>query len=98
MSEHLKEPTSEEIAAFLRGKLADAEAGLKFRVDSEKCWRGGTDKSWREVGCRQSKAERTKTAESHGRIAVKMRREVEMFKAVIAKIEKAELPEPPKDL
>jgi hypothetical protein len=72
---------------FVKGKLADAEKSLKFREESEKVWREGTDKSWRAVGCKMTKQQRLEVSACHGRIAVKCRREVEMFKEVLARLQ-----------
>ena len=72
-----------KIIEFIKAKLATAKASLKAREQMERIWRGGTDASWRAVGCPDSKAGRIKTADIHGRIAVKCRREVKMFKAVL---------------
>jgi hypothetical protein len=71
-----------EMVEFIEGKLIDAFAALKAREEMETVWRGGTDESWRAVGCTRTKAQRLKDSEMHGRIAVKLRHEVNMFKAV----------------
>ncbi len=68
---------------FIQSKLTDAEKTLKAREEMERVWRGGTDASWKAAGCRLTKAQRLKDAAMHGRIAVKNRTEVEMFKAVL---------------
>ncbi len=68
---------------WLRGKLKDAEKSLECRIQAEDAWRGGTDKSWRKVGCKLTKEERTDVADRQARINVKCRHEVTMFKAVI---------------
>ncbi len=73
-----------EITQWLQLKLTAAEKELKARLQMEECWRGGTDESWRAVGCKMKKAQRLKESEIHGRISKKSRRDVEMFKAVIA--------------
>jgi hypothetical protein len=72
---------------FVKGKLADVEKALKFREESEKVWRGGTDKSWRAVGCKMTKQQRLEVSARHGQIAAKCRREVEMFKEVLARLQ-----------
>lgn len=74
---------SQESIAFIEGKLVDAEKRLEFRVEAEACWRGGTRKQWRAVNCNLTKAARLRQAEIHGRIAVKIRTEIESFKAVL---------------
>lgn len=76
-----------EMSEFIQGKLIDAFASLMAREEMEKTWRGGTDESWRAVGCNLSKKQRLKDADTHLRIAVKLRREVELFKAVRDAIE-----------
>lgn len=45
------------LVAFIAGKVADAERTLKCREEMERTWRGGTDASWRKVGCFKSKQE-----------------------------------------
>lgn len=67
---------------FIEGKLIEAFASLKAREEMESVWRGGTDESWRKAGCRLTKAQRLKDSAMHERIAVKLRREVELFRAV----------------
>jgi hypothetical protein len=74
------------LLGWLRVKLNEAESALKAREQMEASWRGGTDASWRAVGCKLNKLARLNESATHGRIAVKCRREVEMFKAVIASI------------
>lgn len=71
-----------EMTEFIEGKLIEAFASLKAREEMEVVWRGGTEESWRAVGCRLTKAQRLKDSAMHGRIAAKLRREVELFKAV----------------
>lgn len=75
-----------EMVEFIEGKLISAFASLKAREEMERTWRGGTDEMWRAVGCTKTKAQRFKEAEMHGRIAAKLRREVELFKAVRDKL------------
>jgi hypothetical protein len=72
-----------ELLEWLREKLADAEKAVKAREHMESTWRGGTDKSWAAVGCKMTKPQRLKESATHGRILVKCRREVEMFKTAI---------------
>jgi len=72
---------------FVKGKLADAEKSLKFREESETVWREGTDKSWRAVGCKMTKQQRLEVSSRHGRIAVKCRCEVKMYKEVLARLQ-----------
>lgn len=71
-----------EMIEFIEGKLIDAFQSLQCREEMEKAWRGGTDESWSSVGCTHTKAQRLKESEIHGRIAIQLRREVELFKAV----------------
>lgn len=71
-----------EMIEFIEGKLIDSFASLKAREEMEKTWSGGTDETWRAVGCHLSKKQRLKDSAMHGRIAIKLRREVELFKAV----------------
>ena len=68
---------------FIKLKLARVEMTLAQREAMEKCWREGTDESWRAAGCRMSKSKRLEASARHGRIAVKNREEVAMFKAVL---------------
>lgn len=72
-----------ELLEWLQAKLADAEKSLKARKEMEATWKGGSDASWRAVGCKRSKAERLMESAMQGRIAKKAHREVEMFKEVI---------------
>lgn len=68
---------------WLRGKLADAEKALSARTEAAACWQGGDSQSWREVGCKMTKAQRLKVSEREARIAVKCARDVANYKAVI---------------
>ena len=68
---------------FIKAKLAKAEMTLATREAMEKCWREGTDESWRAAGCHMSKSARLEASARHGRIAVKNREEVAMFKAIL---------------
>lgn len=67
---------------FIALKIADVERAIKAREESEKSWRGGTDKAWKAVGCRKTKPERIKIAELESRILVRLREEREMFQKV----------------
>ena len=77
---------SGDLLGWLVVKLHEAKSALKAREQMEATWRGGTDESWRAAGCKMNKAARLKESETHGRIAVKCRREVEMFEATIKAI------------
>lgn len=77
---------------YIKAKIIEAEKAVKFRDDSYKTWRGGTDASWRAVGCTASKAERLKTADSHGRIAIKCRKELQTLQAVLEYLEAPNAP------
>lgn len=79
-------PTDSDLITWLHVKIAEAEKSLKAREDMELTWRGGTDKSWAAVGCKMKKLERIQHADMQGRIAVKCRREVEMFKAILERL------------
>ena len=68
---------------YIKSKITEAEKALKFREDSYKLWRGGTEEAWRAAGSRASKAERVKTSDGHGRIAIKCRRELEILQSVL---------------
>lgn len=71
------------LVQFIEGKLIEAFATLKAREEMQRVWAGGTDESWRAVGCHLTKKQRLKDSAMHGRIAEKNRKEVEMFKAVL---------------
>lgn len=83
---------------FIRVKMERAQADLKAREQMEEISRSGTDEDWRRAcalhpttaGKAPTKAERIKEADMQHRIAAKCRREVEMFKSVLALLEKYE--------
>jgi len=80
--------TSSALLDWLREKLAEAEKHLQYRIQGEEDWRSGTDEEWKAAEKLSgekapSKAERIRAADSYARIAVKCRREVEMFKAAL---------------
>lgn len=72
---------SEKIA-FIDKKISDAQTDLKWRKDGEAAWRDGSAEVWRAVGCRKSKAERLKLSEIEGRIAAKIRAEIEILSGI----------------
>jgi hypothetical protein len=72
---------------YIKAKISDAEKAVKFRDESYKTWRCGTDASWRAAGCTASKAERLKTADGHARIAIKCRKELQTLQAVLEYLE-----------
>jgi len=82
-----------DITEFLQEKLAKAEMALRAREEAASTWRGGTDAEWREAdqvypSTRHlppiTKAERLAEADREDRIAEKCRRDIEMFQAAIA--------------
>lgn len=74
---------NDELLKWLQVKLADAQKALAAREQGEATWKEGSEKAWKAVGCRKTKAERFALGEIEGRIAVKCRHEIEMFQAVI---------------
>jgi hypothetical protein len=83
------------VIEWLKGKISEAESHLRYRENSELSWRDGDEASWKAAarlsGAKpMSKQERLQEAERAARIAVKCRREVEMFKAVLATVERGE--------
>jgi hypothetical protein len=76
-----------ELIHWLNDKLAEAEKALKWREDEARTWRTGTNAQWASAaamhpstaGKSLGKAARLVEADRHARIAVKMRREVQMF-------------------
>jgi len=88
---------STDLLGFLRGKLADAEKSLRAREQSEESWRTGSESDWQMAarlsgGKPMKKSERLRQSEIQGRIAVKARHEVAMFKAVIAALDQPNVP------
>lgn len=71
-----------ELIEFIEGKLLDACVSLASREEMERVWRGGADKNWRAVGCYLTKEQRIRDSDMHGRIAARLRLEVEQFKKV----------------
>ena len=78
-----------ELHDFIRSKIAALELAIKARNESEKTWRGGTEVSWKAVGCSLTRSKRLEQAASEERILLKLMREQEMFLKVLE-----ELPEP----
>src|ERR1017187_7754783 len=75
--------SSSALLGWLRGKIADAEKTLRAREQMENAWLGGTDKSWRAVGCKLGRTQRIAMTDTHARIAKKCRREVQMFRSIL---------------
>ncbi len=74
---------------WLVEKVAQAEKTLKMREDMAATCRSGTQAEWtaaaKSTGTKATtKVERLKEAQGHDRIAVKLRRELEMFRATLA--------------
>lgn len=72
---------------FIKSKIADMDRKLAARLEMQRVMRSGSEKEWKSVGCNMSKAERLKSADMHGRIAVKNRVELNIFKDVLNKLE-----------
>ena len=77
-----------DLFGFLSVKLAAAEKSLSASEHAEESWRTGTEAEWKHAAAlmgnkRMPKSERLRQSEIQGRIAVKARHEVAMFKAVI---------------
>jgi hypothetical protein len=75
--------SSSDLLGWLRSKLADAERIVMAREQMDAAWRGGSDESWKSVGCKLNKSARLKESSVQGRIATKCRHDVSMFKAAI---------------
>ncbi len=73
-----------ECIDFIKSEIVEAEKAVKFRDDSYKTWRGGTDNSWRQAGCYESKAARIKTSDGHGRMAIKCRKRLKLLQSTLA--------------
>lgn len=76
----------DELKEWLLGKFAAAETALKTREQMAATYRSGTNAEWRAAsptGRSMSKAERLKEAAGHDRIAARMRRDVDMFRATL---------------
>jgi len=71
------------LTEFIQSKIALVEKSIRAREDGAKTWRGGTDKSWRLVGCTKNKAQRIACAEMEERIIIKLRHELGMFNQVL---------------
>ena len=71
------------LLCFWRDELAKAESALCARIEAKKTWAGGTAESWREAGCKMTKAQRIKISDREGRIAEKCQKRVEAIKATI---------------
>lgn len=74
---------SNDPVVWLREKVTEAEKALKAREQMEATWRHGTDETWRAVACKMTPAQRLQEANKHARIAVKCRRDLEMFQTVL---------------
>jgi len=83
-----KVPVSPDALDFLKKKLAEAQQTLRSREQANKCWREGTDALWREAGSKRTKAQRLLIADREKSIAARYRRDVKLFKAVIAALAK----------
>ncbi len=73
-----------ECIDFIKAEIVEAEKSVKFRDDSYKTWRGGTDNSWRQAGCYETKAARIKTSDGHGRMAIKCRKKLKLLQSTLA--------------
>jgi hypothetical protein len=87
----MPKPQTTEILEWLNDQLLKAKSELRARVDAEKVWRTGSDKSWRSVAQLTGsgfvkKSERHFNAERESRIAEKCRRDVDMLEAIIERL------------
>lgn len=81
-----------ELLKWLRRKIADAEKALKMREEMAVTWRTGTNAEWAAAAMMHhatagkvlKKSDRLKEATMHERIAIKLRHELAMFRAVHA--------------
>ena len=76
----------DELKEWLLGKFADAEKTLKTREEMARTWRTGTNAQWQAAsptGKSLNKGERLKYADQQDRIAIKLRRDVDMFRATL---------------
>lgn len=80
---------SHACVVFIKAKIAEAEQAVKFRDESHKTWRGGTDASWRSAGCMFNVRARQEIARSHARIAIKCRRELQTLRSVLEHLQAA---------
>lgn len=76
--------TLSELTEFLSQKIKEAEKAVDARMEMQRVWKEGDDKSWRAVGFKGSKSERLKLSDSQGRIAEKCRNELAMLTAMLA--------------
>jgi len=77
----------DKCVVFIKAEILKAEQDVKFRDQARKTWRSGTNASWREVGCFDSKEKRLKISDSHARIAIKCRQRLEMLQAILVRLE-----------
>lgn len=85
------EVASSDLLDWLRGKLAEAEKTLKTREDMASLMRTGTNAEWKAAadmhpstsGQTATKTERLKEAEAHDRIAIRLRHDLDMFRAAL---------------
>ena len=98
--------SASDLLCWLRRKLADAEKELQFREDMANA-KPLTAAEWEKFqnlpgtivakGCKLSKAkvkEMEEEPKRHARIAIKCRREVEMFRAVITRLNELDIIKP----
>jgi hypothetical protein len=83
-----------QLVEFIKSKIADVEKAIRCREDSERCFRSGTEASWKAAAAMNgakpmTKAQRLDSAEREYRILIKLRRELEMFNAVLNELSPA---------
>jgi hypothetical protein len=85
--------TRPELIQWLIVQLAAAERTLKAREDMARTWKMGSDAAWAAAAAihpstagkaQLKKADRLLEADRHARIAVGMRRDVDMYRATLA--------------
>ncbi len=83
------------VIAWLREQLSAAEKSLRAREQMEQSWKTGTNAEWDAAAKmhpdtanepRMKKADRMKESAAQGRIAVRCRQDVEMFKLLLASL------------
>jgi hypothetical protein len=74
---------NQKLSQFIQSKISAVEHSIRAREQSAATWRRGNNESWRAVGCKKTKTQREASADVEERILVKLRTELEMFKAVL---------------
>lgn len=78
----LKIEEIEDVERLIADEITKAQQAVESRKQAQAVWRGGSDESWKAVGCKLSKKQRLEQSEVEARIGVKSEKRLETLKLI----------------